>query len=134
MTVWRDDQDTPKRTPEEVQQKRVKLRQAVLRLIQSYPGGLKNFLQLFAEKDLGEVAESWVGKGDKEQATPQDIQLALGVTRIEELAKTCGLTPGETSESLTAILPQVINALTPDGIIPEGEMLDESIELLKNRL
>ncbi|MES2033512.1 MAG: YidB family protein [Pseudomonadota bacterium] len=83
-------------------------------------GGLGGLIGKAQEMGLGEVVQSWVGKGENLGITPEQIQGVLGSGVIGEFAQKMGVDPAQASAQLAALLPQVIDQLTPDGKAPEG--------------
>jgi len=79
--------------------------------------GLGPLLQGLKDKGLGDVVASWVGTGENQSITPQQIEHGLGPEAIEKLAARLGLPPGEASALLSKYLPQIIDKLTPHGTI-----------------
>ena len=59
---------------------------------------------------------------------------ALGSDKIQEIAAKLGITDSAVSSGLAALLPQVIDKLTPDGVVPEGGLLDQGLDILKQKL
>lgn len=97
-------------------------------------GGLAGLVQSFKDKGLGEIVSSWVGTGQNLPITPQQMSQGLGTERIQQLAAQAGLTPDVLSAKLSALLPGIVDKLTPQGTIPEGGLLEKGLELLKGKL
>ena len=81
-------------------------------------GGLGDLLKQFQQNGQGEVANSWVGKGENKQIAPGDLANALGADQINSLASQSGLSRDELLRGLSQYLPQVIDHLTPEGRLP----------------
>ena len=79
--------------------------------------GLGSLLQGLKDKGLGDVVASWVGTGENQPITPEQIEHGIGPEAIEKLAARLGLPPGEASVLLSKYLPQIIDKLTPHGTI-----------------
>jgi len=110
------------------------LLQAALILIQNQPGGLQGLLGRFQERGLGEQAASWVGTGENLPLQPHQVQQALGGEQLEALARQTGLSSEHVGGGLAALLPDLINQLTPDGQVPQEGGLQKSLGLLGNLL
>ena len=54
-------------------------------------GGLGDLLKQFQQQGQGEVADSWVGKGENKSIAPGDLGQALGVDQINALTSQTGL-------------------------------------------
>jgi uncharacterized protein YidB (DUF937 family) len=88
-------------------------------------GGLGDLLKQFQQQGHGEVADSWVGKGENRSIAPGDLGKALGVDQINALTSQTGLSRDELLSGLSQYLPGVIDHLTPDGRLPtDGELSD----------
>lgn len=104
---------------------------AVLGLLSSYPGGVSGLLQAFHEKGLGGVASSWVGTGSNQAISAEQIQSVLGNEHVKQFAAKAGIDPEQASGKLAEYLPQVVDKLTPNGEVPQGNLLERGMELLK---
>ncbi len=78
-------------------------------------GGLENMLSTFREKGLGEAVESWVGTGQNLPISSEQIQSVLGNEQVEAIAQKLGLSGSDVAQKLAALLPQVVDKLTPNG-------------------
>ena len=86
-------------------------------------GGLGDLLKQFQQNGQGEVANSWVGKGENKPIAPGDLANALGADQINTLASHSGMSRDELLRGLSQYLPGVIDHLTPDGRLPtESEL------------
>ena len=94
-----------------------KLMQAVMGLLSnnSSVGGLPGLIKMFQGAGLGSQIESWLGSGQNKPVGPKDIEKALGNTIIGQLAKQANMAPSETSDTLSKILPAMIDQLSPKG-------------------
>jgi uncharacterized protein YidB (DUF937 family) len=82
-------------------------------------GGLNGLVDKFKQSGLGDVAASWVGKGENKPVTPQQLEEALGADKVAELAKEAGIPADKGAEVLSQVLPNVVNEMTPDGEVPD---------------
>lgn len=85
-------------------------------------GGLAGLVQKFEQAGLGHVANSWVGTGDNHPVTPDQLGGVLGNDVVAGFAKQLGINPADALGHLSQILPQVVNGLTPQGQIPQGDV------------
>lgn len=97
-------------------------------------GGLSGLMQMFNNKGLGEVIGSWVSTGQNLPITPDQLRQALGSDHIQQIAANIGLSQEEASGGLADLLPEVIDKLTPDGKVPESDLLAQGLSLLKGKL
>ena len=81
-------------------------------------GGVGGMVSELQAKGLGGAVQSWVGMGPNEPVTGDQIQNALGANTINDLAAKFGISPDLVSSKLAEILPQAVNHLTPNGVVP----------------
>ena len=81
-------------------------------------GGIGGMVTEFQNQGLGPTIKSWVGTGANEAISPEQLNKALGNETIAKLAAKVGMTPEELSAKLSTVLPEVIDKMTPNGVIP----------------
>jgi uncharacterized protein YidB (DUF937 family) len=97
-------------------------------------GGLQGLIQTFKEKGLGDAVSSWISTGENQPVSGDQIQHALGGNFIQQIAEQLGSSKSEVSGSLSNLLPQIIDKLTPSGTLPEGDALNQGLNRLKKDL
>jgi uncharacterized protein YidB (DUF937 family) len=100
----------------------------------SQGGGLSGLIQSFNSKGLDDIVSSWVGPGENLPISGQQIQEVLGSGRIQQMAEKLGTSSEEVSGGLASLLPQLIDKLTPDGSVPESNMLEKALNMFKSGL
>ncbi|MBK8814153.1 MAG: DUF937 domain-containing protein [Methylococcaceae bacterium] len=95
----------------------------VVGMLVSNSGGISGLVDKFTQSGLGDVAASWIGKGENKPVTPAQLVEALGQQKVDELAKEAGLPEDKGAEVLSQVLPTVVDKMTPDGEIPEEHHL-----------
>jgi uncharacterized protein YidB (DUF937 family) len=111
------------------------LMEQVLGLINnSETGGLAGLVETFKSKGLGDVMSSWIGTGENQPVSGEAIANTIGSDKIQEIAGKLGISGSEASAGLAALLPQVIDKLTPEGKLPEGGVLEQGLNILKQKL
>ena len=88
-------------------------------------GGLDGLSQSFQKQGLGDVVSSWIGTGANRSISPEQLTSALGSGRVDELARRAGLSSSQAPSILAAVLPALIDKLTPDGQVPQQALLAE---------
>src|SRR5262245_743711 len=96
--------------------------------------GLEGLTKQLSDKGLGEVVSSWISTGKNLPVSSQQLQDALGADRIKQLASSTGLSLQDVGSKLSTILPLVVDKLTPDGVLPKGNLLDQGMDFLKKQL
>ena len=81
-------------------------------------GGLGGLLNQFQQSGLGDVVKSWIGTGQNQPISPNQLGSALGPQIIKILAQQTGMSEQEISTHLSQILPNVVDKLTPNGRLP----------------
>jgi len=85
-------------------------------------GGLGGLLEAFARNGLGHVADSWVGSGQNLPVSADQLSQVLGSERVGQMANQLGLNPGDLLGQLVHLLPQVVDKVTPQGQVPQGDL------------
>ncbi len=89
-------------------------------------GGLGDLVRQFQNAGKGEVADSWVGTGQNKQIAPHDLSKVLTPDQIDFLTEKTGMNREELLAGLSQQLPEVVNALTPEGRIPAAHELNRT--------
>lgn len=95
-------------------------------------GGLQKLIQGFQQKGLGAQAGSWVAPGDNERISGSDMRVGLGDDEVRQFAEQAGLPEDEAADVLAAVVPQVVNGLTPDGQVPSDDELEALLRQLQS--
>jgi uncharacterized protein YidB (DUF937 family) len=83
-------------------------------------GGIDGLMEKLRGGGLGGHVDSWVSPGPNEPVDPQMLGQALGPETTARMSSQTGLDVGQLLPLLAAVLPQLINMLTPDGNVPRG--------------
>ena len=94
-------------------------------------GGLEGLIQVFNQKGLGDVISSWVGTGYNAAITPEQIQEVLGSDVIKQLSEKSSVSIDAAKAQLAELLPTLIDKVTPEGKVPERDLLNKGMELLR---
>jgi uncharacterized protein YidB (DUF937 family) len=68
---------------------------------------------------LATKAQSWIGTGSNEPARPHEVEQALGSDTVDAVAKDANVSHEEAKSGLAAVLPQLVDRLSPDGKLPD---------------
>ena len=88
---------------------------AVLGGLLAQSGGLQGLANKFAQSGQGNAFQSWVGMGENEAISSNQVQRALGSEQVNALAAKMGVDPGVASNFLAEYLPKIVDKLTPEG-------------------
>lgn len=83
-------------------------------------GGLSGLIEKFKQAGLGDVIQSWIGKGENLPISAEQITQVLGSGTVGNIASQLGVDPAQASSQLAQMLPGLINTLTPGGEAPQG--------------
>ena len=106
----------------------------VLQLVNNpQTGGLAGLVQSMKDGGLAHVVNSWISSGQNLPISAAQIQSVLGSEQIKNLAGRLGLSTDQVSSQLAGLLPQVIDKLTPNGTLPQSDLLSKGMDLLKGK-
>jgi uncharacterized protein YidB (DUF937 family) len=80
-------------------------------------GGLQGLMNKFTQAGHGNTFASWVGTGQNQAISSDQIQNVLGSEQVKALAGKLGIDPNQASQFLAEYLPKVVDKLTPAGQI-----------------
>jgi uncharacterized protein YidB (DUF937 family) len=94
-------------------------------------GGIQGVIEKFQNSGLGDVVASWVGTGENQAVSPDQITQALGQETVAVVTQETQLPAGQGGNILAELLPVIIDKLTPQGQVPEqGQLMDLGKSLL----
>ena len=103
---------------------------AVMQMLQSQPGGLEGVMQKLHGAGLGGVAQSWLGDGQNQPVSPDQVQSALGPDTVGQVASQLGTGQGEAAGHIAQFLPMIVDHLGSGGQLPAGGGMGELQGLL----
>lgn len=83
-------------------------------------GGLGGLVAKFQQAGLGDVVSSWIGTGQNQNVSGDQLTSVLGEDTMAGLAEKLGISPEAAAGQLSNILPGLIDQLTPQGQAPAG--------------
>jgi len=83
-------------------------------------GGLNGLVEKFNQAGMGDVVKSWIGNGQNQPISGDQLSNVLGSDVLGQAASKLGMDPSQLSGQLSAMLPGLIDKLTPHGAAPEG--------------
>ncbi len=93
-------------------------------------GGLQGLVEKFQAGGLGDVAASWIGTGENKAVSADQVREALGDDEVQRVADEAGVSKDEAAGGLAALLPEIIDKVTPDGLVPDAGALAERLQKL----
>jgi uncharacterized protein YidB (DUF937 family) len=81
-------------------------------------GGLSELVQRFQQNGLGDVVQSWVGSGQNQQISPDQLHQAIGPQTVDRLSQQTGMSHSQLLPLLAQVLPLIVDRLTPNQRVP----------------
>jgi uncharacterized protein YidB (DUF937 family) len=81
-------------------------------------GGVSGIVSQMEQQGLGATVKSWVGTGPNLPISADQVHAAFGSDAISGLAAKFGLNPQEVAQKIAQVLPQAVDKLTPNGVVP----------------
>lgn len=105
---------------------------AIVQMLQNRQGGVQGLVQAFEQQGMGSAIQSWIGNGQNQQVSPEQVTQTLGQDQVQQVADQAGISHQEASSGIAALLPQIIDKLTPNGQVPQqNDLMGEGLQLLK---
>jgi uncharacterized protein YidB (DUF937 family) len=93
-------------------------------------GGLQGLANKFAQSGEGNAFQSWVGMGENQPISSNQVQNALGSEQVKALAAKMGIDPAQASTFLAEYLPKIVDKLTPEGKVDPTADHQQGLEAL----
>ncbi|HWR16841.1 MAG TPA: YidB family protein [Terriglobales bacterium] len=110
------------------------LASAMLSMLCSQSGGISGLAHRFTANGLGDMIHSWISTGQNLPISPEQVQNVLGSDQVQAIADKAGISPEAAQSGLAQVLPQIVDRLTPNGEVPQGDLMSKGMELLKGKL
>ncbi len=81
-------------------------------------GGLSGLLGQFQQAGLGHVAQSWVGNGQNQQVSPDQLNQVFGDQQVNQWSQQSGMPKQDLLSQLSQYLPHAVDKMTPQGQVP----------------
>lgn len=80
-------------------------------------GGMNGLLSGMKEKGLGSIADSWLGDGDNEEISADQMRDVIGGDKVSQMASEMGTDEGSLLDTLRDALPQMVDKGSSGGSI-----------------
>jgi uncharacterized protein YidB (DUF937 family) len=84
-------------------------------------GGLGGLLAGLRGHGLDQQVDSWVQPGANRPVSPQELERGFDPQELDEAAQRAGTDRGTLLQELSAMLPQAVDRMTPQGRVPQQE-------------
>jgi len=68
-----------------------------------------------------------VGTGQNTPVSGDQITNTLGIDKIKDIASKLCMSDSQASNGLASLIPRIIDKLTPDGKVPDGSSLEQTL-------
>jgi uncharacterized protein YidB (DUF937 family) len=96
-------------------------------------GGLDGLLNKFNNNGMQNQLASWVSTRENEPVSPVQVEQALGADTVKEIAQQAGMDQTEAAQGLSEIIPQLVDKVTPTGVMPQQDIVSDAISKLSQR-
>jgi uncharacterized protein YidB (DUF937 family) len=97
-------------------------------------GGLQGMTSKLTNSGLGKQVQSWVGTGENQPVTGQQVKQAVDPGQIHQVAKQAGISDDEACDNIAKAMPEMVNQATPEGKIPQQDPFAKGLDSLKRML
>ncbi len=97
-----------------------------LTLVKNYiekQGGVEAVVKQFESSGFANKIRSWVSTGENLPINPIEVQQALGLDKLAEIARNAGIPVDKARDMLAEYLPTVIDKITPEGKLPPKDQV-----------
>jgi uncharacterized protein YidB (DUF937 family) len=91
--------------------------QSLLQSVLNQAGGVQGLANRFATSGLKDVFNTWVAQGENGSIKPEQIDAVLGNQTVQQIAQKLGINADQARQTLSQLLPQAVDQLTPTGAI-----------------
>ncbi len=67
---------------------------------------------------LGDKVQSWVGTGENQPISADEVKSVMDPSKLQALADDAGVDVDTAAQNVADSLPQIVDKLTPDGVLP----------------
>jgi uncharacterized protein YidB (DUF937 family) len=92
--------------------------------------GLQGLMSQLTQNGMAEQAKSWVGQGQNQTVSGDQIRQAMDPAVLNQLAEQAHMTPEQTSNTVAELLPEMVNKVTPQGQVPSEDPFAKGVGML----
>ena len=83
----------------------------------------------FKASGLDDKVQSWISKGKNSALSPGEVKNALG-GQLDGFAAKAGVAKDQAADGIAKALPELVDKLTPDGVVPSAEKVKSDLSSL----
>lgn len=76
---------------------------------------------------LSDIFDSWVGTGENKAISADQVKQAADPANLQRIADEAGISVDEAADQLSKALPDVVNGLSPDGVLPSDDQIKSKV-------
>lgn len=107
---------------------------AITEMLAGSKDGFTGIVDKFKQNGLGNTISSWIGTGENKTITGDQVKQVFGTDKIKELADKTGLSTDDAAKKVAEVLPGMLDKLTPDGKVPEGNIFSKGLGYIRSIL
>jgi uncharacterized protein YidB (DUF937 family) len=96
-------------------------------------GGLEGMLSKFNNNGMQNQLASWVSTRPNEPVSPTQVEQALGTDTVNEIAQQAGMDQTQAAQGLAEIIPELVDKVTPTGVMPQQDIVADAMSKLSQR-
>ena len=91
-------------------------------------GGIAGLQKMFHDGGLGSIFTSWVGSGQNLPVSADQLQNVLHGGALQQAAQQSGLNVSQLTGMMSALLPHLVDKLSPNGQLPDASALQSMLK------
>ncbi len=80
---------------------------------------------------LGDIAASWLGNGENLPISAEQVSALFGSEKLSNFASSLGIDSDSAIETITQVLPNLVDSSSPDGTLVSMDSMDDVMNLAK---
>ena len=94
-------------------------------------GGLQQVLSGFQANGLSAQTDSWIGTGENQPISGEDVRKAVGNEELARIAAQLGVSENEAADAVAEVLPTVVDRVSPEGHLASDSDLESAFGALE---
>ncbi len=82
-----------------------------------FPGGVQGLLDQLAQSGFGKQVNSWLGRGENQPISTDDLRVVLQSNQAMIIAEKLGIPKDQALALLAKLLPEAVNRQSPNGTL-----------------
>jgi uncharacterized protein YidB (DUF937 family) len=91
-------------------------------------GGVAGLQKMFQQGGLGNVISSWIGTGQNQPVSADQLQNVLHGGALQQVAQKAGIDPTQLTGMMSSLLPHLVDKMTPNGEVPNASTLQQMLK------